>query len=157
MKISKSLLFITLFSYFCMFQYALAESLTRNYDNLTTKQKNTWKRLLHYSKDESVIRLPSTFFVSSHGNVNPKMEYEETYKLFINNEVMQFKFHKDYIHIDNVYYVVAAEDSTNPVSAMGHGFIMIEVTNAFNQGVRYVINYGAEDPVSTLATDHLMY
>lgn len=171
MKISKSLLFITLFSYFCMFQYALAESLPRNYDDLTTKQKNTWKRLLHYSNDESVIRLPSTFFVSSHGNVNPKMEYEETYKLFINNEVMQckfpsrysfinkglsvninncpeFKIHKDYIHIDNVYYVVAAEDSTNPVSAMGHGFIMIEVTNAFNQGVRYVINYGAEDPVN---------
>lgn len=139
--------------------------LPAEYDSLSKQEREQWLRLLHYENGKSSIIQPTTFFLSPDGNSDPAAEYTETYSHLKNDsdfhcryparfrfitgkkaeatDCKDLKEFHDYVHIDSLYAVIAGNDAVNPVSAMGHGFLMMESTNVFGVSTRYAVNYGA--------------
>ncbi len=140
-------------------------ALPAEYESLSGQERDQWLRLLHYENGTSTIIQPTTFFLSPEGNTNPAAEYKETLTHLANDSDFhcrypaRFRFitgkkaevtdckdlneFREYVHIDSMYAVIAGNDAVNPVSAMGHGFLMIESTNVFGVSTRYAVNYGA--------------
>ena len=134
------------------------------YRDLSPERQDLWRRLLHYSGQESSVNGDSDFFLSPAGFRDPEAEYQATVRLlaeespllcdyparyfFITGEEVPeycsgYRDYVNHVSFDEVFAVFATEMAESPVSSMGHLMIMTRGVNPLGVPQHYGIGFAA--------------